>query len=198
MSEFVATIGAFDGVHQGHRALVAATLADARRRGMRAVGFTFSEDPAHVLASESAPPDLLGCADRARLLRSLGLDAVGIDLEPRGEAVERGDFLHAPYPDGSFDAVLSQCAFFVSGNRAGALREAHRLLRPGGLLLLSDVFFEEPTALLRAAGFEILKAEDMTHGWREYYLEALWRGEDCGCELPRGRCCYWLLIGRKD
>lgn len=76
MSEFVATIGAFDGVHQGHRALVAATLADARRRGMRAVGFTFSEDPAHVLAPESAPPDLLGCADRARLLRSLGLDEV--------------------------------------------------------------------------------------------------------------------------
>ena len=139
-----------------------------------------------------------GAGESVQLMRSLGLDVVGIDLEPRGEAVERGDFLHAPYPDGSFDAVLSQCAFFVSGDQAGALREARRLLRPGGTLLLSDVFFEEPTALLRAAGFEILKAEDMTHGWREYYLEALWRGEDCGCELPRGRCCYWLLIGRRD
>ena len=138
-----------------------------------------------------------GAGESVQLMRSLGLDAGGIDLEPRGEAVERGDFLHAPYPDGSFDAVLSQCAFFVSGNRAGALREAHRLLRPVGLLLLSDVFFEEPTALLRAAGFAVTHAEDVTPLWRAYYIDALWRDE-CPCgELPRGRCCYWLMIGRK-
>ena len=139
-----------------------------------------------------------GAGESVQLMRSLGLDAVGIDLEPRGEAVERGDFLHAPYPDGSFDAVLSQCAFFVSGNRAGALREAHRLLRPGGLLLLSDVFFEEPTALLRSAGFAVTSTEDMTALWRAFYIDALWRDDSPCCELPRGKCGYWLLIGRRD
>ena len=40
-------------------------------------------------------------------------------------------------------------------------------------------------------------AEDMTDAWREYYLEALWRGEDCGCEIPRGKCTYWLIIAGK-
>ena len=139
-----------------------------------------------------------GAGESVQLMRSLGLDAVGIDLEPRGEAVERGDFLHAPYPDGSFDAVLSQCAFFVSGNRAGALREARRLLRPGGTLLLSDVFFEEPTALLRSAGFAVTSTEDMTALWRAFYIDALWRDDSPCCELPRGKCGYWLLIGRRD
>ena len=138
-----------------------------------------------------------GAGEALALLRELGSDAKGIDLEPRIEAVERGDFLHTPYPDESFDAVLSQCAFFVSGDQAAALREAYRLLRKGGTLLLSDVFFEEPTHLLSAAGYSILHAEDMTAQWRQYYLEALWRDDGPVCEIPRGKCAYWLLIGRK-
>ena len=138
-----------------------------------------------------------GAGETLALLRSLGYAAEGIDLAPRADGVERCDFLHTEYPDGSFDAVLGECAFFVSGDQPGALREAQRLLKPGGALLLSDVFFAPPAPLLQSAGFEILSIEDMTPEWKEYYLDALWREDEPCCEIPRGKCGYYLLIGRK-
>ncbi len=139
-----------------------------------------------------------GAGETVALLRGLGFQAAGVDLAPRSPLVAQGDLLHSAYPDGSFDAVISQCAFFVSGEQPGALREAYRLLRPGGKMLLSDVFFEAPLPLLTAAGFTLLRAEDLTDAWREYYLETLWREDAPCCEIPRGKSSYWLLIGRKD
>jgi len=138
-----------------------------------------------------------GAGETVELLRSLGFAARGIDLDPRGDSVERCDLLHTPYPGGSFDAVLSECAYFVSGDQPGALREAYRLLKSGGTLLLSDVFFDAPEELLASAGFQILYIEDMTALWREYFLEALWRGDALCCEIPKGRSSYFSLIGRK-
>ena len=138
-----------------------------------------------------------GAGETLRLLCALGYEARGIDLAPRGEGVEAGDFLLSAFPDGSFDAVLSECAFFVSGDQKGALREARRLLRDGGTLLLADVFFEAPEPLLEAAGFRVLRAEDATEEWKDYVLEALWRGDAPCCEIPKGKSRYRLLIGRK-
>ena len=139
-----------------------------------------------------------GAGETLALLRERGFDALGIDLSPRSPQVLRGDLHAAPFPDGSFDAVISQCAFFVSGNVAGALREAYRLLKTGGLLLLSDVFFEAPAPLLTSAGFTVLQTEDLTPQWREYYLAALWREEGDCCTLPKGKCGYHIVIARKD
>lgn len=72
----VVAIGAFDGLHLGHRALVAAAAADARRRGVPCVAVTFDPDPAEVLGAPAPNERLLSCADRARGLLALGADAV--------------------------------------------------------------------------------------------------------------------------
>ena len=141
-----------------------------------------------------------GSGETVLLLQRLGYDAQGIDLEPGAEIIRQGDFLNTGYGDGFFDAVLSQCAFFVSGNIPAALRESHRILKHGGLLLLSDVCFM-PEDMLRqlveSLGFSVLHQEDMTALWREYYIDALWAGTaDC---VPCGKkCTYQLLIGRKE
>ena len=159
-------------------------------------------DTAHLIALAGLRPgakvlDLgAGDGDGVRLLRSLGFDAIGIDRKAAPD-VEAGDLLQTGFADASFDAVMSECAFFVSGDVPGALRESARLLAPGGALLLADVFFEPPEPLLKAAGFRIAAKEDWTAAWREYYLRSLWEGTLDACPIPKGKCQYWMLIGRK-
>ena len=160
-------------------------------------------DTAHLIALARLQPcarvlDLgAGDGDGVRLLRSLGYNAFGVDRIAAAPDVEAGDLLRTRFPDGSFDAVMSECAFFVSGDVPGALRESARLLAPGGALLLADVFFEPPEPLLEAAGFRIAAKEDWTAAWREYYLRSLWEGTLDACPIPKGKCQYWMLIGRK-
>lgn len=49
-----------------------------------------------------------------------------------------GSFERIPLEDGSVDHVWSQDAFLHSGDREGALREADRVLKPGGTIVFTD------------------------------------------------------------
>ena len=136
-----------------------------------------------------------GDGETVRLLKALGNQAMGIDLEPRGDDVEPMDFLHTSFEDGGFDGIISQCAFYVSGDVPGALKEAGRILRKGGKLVFSDVT-ENVVSLLtqcREAGFAVRHLEDLTDQWKEYYLEALWK-EDNVCLMPGKKFSYVLFV----
>lgn len=135
-----------------------------------------------------------GDGSAVRLLRSLGHEAEGIDLVPRGEDVSQGDYLNAPYADEAFDGIISQCSFYTCGDVPGALTEAARMLRKGGKLVFSDVT-ENVVQLLnqcRQAGFAVRHLEDLTDQWKEYYLEALWTQDDV-C-LPKGKKYTYVLF----
>lgn len=72
----VVAIGTFDGVHIGHRALIAEAADDARRRGVPLVIVTFVPDPALVLLPSAEKAMILSAADRLRALASLEPDAI--------------------------------------------------------------------------------------------------------------------------
>jgi riboflavin kinase / FMN adenylyltransferase len=87
----VLTLGTFDGLHRGHAAVIAAMVAEARRRGRPGVIVTFEPHPLRLLQPASAPRLLTTPGEKRRLLEQCGADRVAVlpfdrelaDLTPR-------------------------------------------------------------------------------------------------------------------
>ncbi|HUC38137.1 MAG TPA: bifunctional riboflavin kinase/FAD synthetase [Acidimicrobiales bacterium] len=68
------TIGAYDGVHLGHRHLLEELRRSAGVRGLETVVVTFDRHPATVVRPESAPSVLTDLDQKLELLASTGVD----------------------------------------------------------------------------------------------------------------------------
>jgi riboflavin kinase / FMN adenylyltransferase len=68
------TIGAYDGVHLGHRALLSDLSARAAPAGLSTAVVTFDRLPATVVRPESAPKQLTGLEQKLELLDECGID----------------------------------------------------------------------------------------------------------------------------
>jgi riboflavin kinase / FMN adenylyltransferase len=76
-TDAVLTIGNFDGIHLGHRAIFAEVLKEARRIGRKAIVMTFDPHPKMMLHPERRPFYLLTTLDeKIKLLDEVGIDAV--------------------------------------------------------------------------------------------------------------------------
>ena len=146
-----------------------------------------------------------GEGETVRIMKAFGLNVQGVDLAPRSSEVQQGDFLTLQYAADSMDLCISQCAFFVSRDQKNALSECWRVLKKGGFLLLSDLDTGNLSEMAEQTGFTILRQEDQTLLWREYYLEAIWNDSFC-CdeykllqkEYKGKKLRYTMVVGRKE
>ena len=91
----VVCIGAFDGLHLGHRALVRRAVARAQDLGLPAVALSFEPLPREFFSRELPPPRLTLARGKYEGLRALGADSVGLlRFDARLSAMSARDFVH--------------------------------------------------------------------------------------------------------
>lgn len=74
----VVCIGAFDGLHLGHRALLRHAAARARELGVPAVAIAFEPLPREFFAGGNPPPRLMLVRDKVLGMRDAGMQGVGL------------------------------------------------------------------------------------------------------------------------
>jgi len=85
------TVGKFDGVHRGHRGVLAQLRELADERGLIAAVVTFDRNPLSVIRPEICPPAVSSLAQKTELLAEVGVDAtlvVAFDRERSRQSAE--------------------------------------------------------------------------------------------------------------
>lgn len=97
----VATIGAFDGVHHGHRAVLAQLIAKGKELGLPSVVIVLEPLPREYFAPVEAPPRLTSFRERYELLKACGIDRVlRVKFDAELSKVSAEDFIRDIFVDG--------------------------------------------------------------------------------------------------
>jgi len=168
------TIGNFDGVHLGHRALLERVKAKARELGAGACVLTFEPHPREFFLKDAAPPRISGLRDKLERMAQAGIGRVH---------VARFDAAFAALPPERFvDDIL------VRGlkTRWVAVGTDFRFGRgrAGGFATLKDVG--------RAHGFDVESVADVTADGERISSSAVRAALQAG-EFPRAE----RLLGRR-
>ena len=153
----------------------------------------------------------VGCgrgATLAELARQENWNLFGLDPDPAMAAraaencpaacIRTGGAEAIPFADASFDAVLMECVFSLLDDPAETARELRRVLRPGGVLLLTDLWARgEESGLchgvlirrvdtradlerpFRAAGLTLLDFEDRSEDMKAMLIRMILDGTAC-------------------
>jgi len=192
---------------------------------MRPGGFALTDRALQLCAFKTGDRVAdIGCGFGATVeyLRcSHGLDAMGID--PAVATLEQGLLLNPslplcpgfaeelPFEPGTLDGILAECSLSVIADKEQALAEFCRVLRPGGKMVITDVYARNAdaldsvlgtplpfgmtgimtqdrlTAMVGRQGFSLTNWEDHSQTLKEYLFKAI-MGDDSSEQDGR---CRW-------
>lgn len=131
------TIGNFDGVHQGHLAIVRQLLKRAESVGGPAIVFTFDPHPVRVLRPDQSPSPLTWTERKAELLAAQGVD--WIIAYPTDEALlnlsANGFFQKIIQQTLAARALVEGPNFYFGHNREGTVATLEKLSATAGISL---------------------------------------------------------------
>ena len=144
----VVTLGNFDGVHRGHRAVLNALVDAGRRFGLPAVAITFDPHPIAVLRPEQAPELIAPAALRDDLIADSGIDGLLVlDFTTEFAQQSPEDFVRAVFVRG----LDARCVVVGMDTRFGYRNS-------GDVSTLAD--------LGEQLGFEVVALDDVGDGER--------------------------------
>jgi riboflavin kinase/FMN adenylyltransferase len=158
------TIGNFDGVHRGHRALIDRVVARARENDLTSCVLTFEPHPREFFAGEAAPARITRLRDKLELLAHAGVERVHVArFDARFAALAPERFVEEVLVDGlGVRALTIGRDFRYGARRAGDFATLEAAAKRHGFSLeaMDDVEFEGrrvSSSAVRAA----LKAGDL-------------------------------------
>lgn len=161
------TIGKFDGVHTGHRAVIDRLRAVAAERRLTTTIITFDRNPLELLAPEKCPASLVSNAQKLDLLASTGVDATLMVAFDRALAgLDPEDFVHSILVDRLHAAAVLVGSDFRFGARgAGDVAMLRRLGEKYGFAveLIDDVRPEHGRRVSSTWIRELLADGDVRH-----------------------------------
>lgn len=164
----VATIGNFDGVHLGHRAVFQRLQAQGRKLGLPATVITFEPQPMEFFAPDAAPARLTRLREKLSAIQNCGIERVMLlEFGPKLAGMGARDFVQRLLLDGlGVQFLLVGDDFRFGRGREGDYALLHAMGQAGRA---------------GGSGFEVEDLHTITHGAERIsstrVREALGRGD---------------------
>lgn len=130
------TIGAFDGLHLGHQALLRAFVQAAHAAGAPAVALTFYPHPSVVLGNSRDPFYLMSPGEKAAFMEQLGVDVlITHPFNRQVAAIPARDFLERLKAQLGLRCLWVGYDFALGRNREGDIPTLRRLGQEMGFTL---------------------------------------------------------------